>query len=254
MGCCRFRNYKHLVAVTKNGRFLDTSKFLASIGTYTTIPKAPQVKPIDSDRSPSTYLDMVHLDIAFGDCMLVGGFKYALIFVGRALHYNWCFGLKSLHHKDILVVFLAYHAKARHLAKQLCCDCNEKLFGSKICSFLHMNHSSIVASPAGYQYTNGLVKLHWKIMVHMSRAYSTEKQMSCLFWYYTFEHSARMMNMIPGKYCGKLALPFMLIHGVRPDPRTWLPLFSICYIHHKKDSNTSHSKNQAHTLNGIIIG
>jgi hypothetical protein len=64
----------------------------------------------------------------------------------------------------------------------------------------------------------------------------------------------QMMNMIPGKYCGKLALVFMLIHGVHSDPRTWLPFFLICYFHHKKDSNDPRSKNQAHKLDGIIIG
>jgi hypothetical protein len=63
-----------------------------------------------------------------------------------------------------------------------------------------------------------------------------------------------MMNMIPGKYKGKLASPFMLIHGVRPDPRTWLPLFSLCYFHHKKESDALRSNNQAHTLDGIVIG
>jgi hypothetical protein len=46
----------------------------------------------------------------------------------------------------------------------------------------------------------------------------------------------------------------MLVHGVRPDPRTWLPLFLLCYFHHEKDSVASHSKNQAHTLDGIVIG
>jgi hypothetical protein len=45
----------------------------------------------------------------------------------------------------------------------------------------------------------------------------------------------------------------MLVHGVRPDQRTWLSLFSLCYFHHKKDSDASSSKNQAHTLDGIVI-
>jgi hypothetical protein len=31
-------------------------------------------------------------------------------------------------------------------------------------------------------------------------------------------------------------------------------IFTLCYFHHKNDSNASHSKNQAHTLDGIIIG
>jgi hypothetical protein len=63
-----------------------------------------------------------------------------------------------------------------------------------------------------------------------------------------------MMNMIPGCYNNKLASLFMLVHGVRLDPRTWLPIFSLCYFHHEKDSDTSRSKNQAHTLDGIIPG
>jgi hypothetical protein len=64
--------------------------------------------------------------------------------------------------------------------------------------FLHSNHSSIAATPAGRQSANGLVESHWKIIVHMSRAYLTEKQMPRTFWYYAINHAALMMNMIPG--------------------------------------------------------
>ena len=251
-GCRRFRNYRHLIHTSKDGEFLDNGEFPVSLGAYTTIPKAPRGKLID--RLPSKYLDVVHIDIAFGDCMSVGGYKYALIFVDRATRYNWCFGLKSLHHDDIISAFLAFRAEAGNLARQFRCDCDEKLFGSHIRSFLHLERSSIVASPAGRQSANGLVESHWKIMVHMSRAYLTEKQMPRTFWYYAVKHAARMMNMVPGRYNKKLASPFMLVHGVRPDPRTWLPIFSLCYFHHEKDSDASRSKNQAHTLDGIILG
>ena len=251
-GCRRFRNYRHLIHTSKDGHFLDNGEFPVSLGAYTTIPKAPRGKLID--RLPSKYLDVVHIDIAFGDCMSVGGFKYALIFVDRATRFNWCFGLKSLHHDDIISAFLAFRAEAGNLARQFRCDCDEKLFGSHIRSFLHLERSSIVASPAGRQSANGLVESHWKIMVHMSRAYLTEKQMPRTFWYYAVKHAARMMNMVPGRYNKKLASPFMLVHGVRPDPRTWLPIFSLCYFHHEKDSDASRSKNQAHTLDGIILG
>jgi hypothetical protein len=91
-------------------------------------------------------------------------------------------------------------------------------------------------------------------MVHMSRAYLTEKQMPRTFWYFAVKHSARMMNMIPGKYCNKLASSFMLVHGKCPDTRTWLPLFFLCYFHHNKDSDASRSKHQAHTMDGIVVG
>ncbi len=66
----------------------------ASLGTYATIPKAPCGKAID--WLPAKYLDFVHVDIAFGDCVSVGGYKFALIFVDCTTRYNWSFGLKSL--------------------------------------------------------------------------------------------------------------------------------------------------------------
>ncbi len=135
-GCRRFRNYKHLIQSTKDGSFLDNQEFTISIGAYATIPKAPRGKPID--RTPSKYLDIVHINIAFGDCMSTGGYKYALIFVDRATRFNWCFGLKSLHHDNIIAGFLAFQAEAGSLACQFRCDCDEKLFGSHIRSFLHL--------------------------------------------------------------------------------------------------------------------
>jgi hypothetical protein len=80
------------------------------------------------------------------------------------------------------------------------------------------------------------------------------KHLPRMLWYYAIKHSVHMMNMIPGKYHGKLALPFMLAHGVHPDQRTWVPHFLLWYLHHKKDSNASFSKTQAHTMDGIILG
>ena len=137
--------------------------------------KASHGKAID--QLPIRYLDIVHVDITFGDCVSVGGYKFALIFADCATRYNWTFGLKSLQHNDIQAAFLAFCDKAGSLACQFRCNCDEKLFGSTVRSFLHSNNSSIVASPAGRQSSNGLVESHWKIMVHMSHAYLTKKQM-----------------------------------------------------------------------------
>ena len=67
-------------------RLLDNGEFPVSIGAYVTIPKAPWGKPLDC--TSSKYLDIVHVDITFGDCMSVGGYKYALIFVDRATRFN----------------------------------------------------------------------------------------------------------------------------------------------------------------------
>ncbi len=80
--------------------------------------------------------------------------------------------------------------------------------------YLIDNSSEIIAAPNGRHLSNGLVDLHWKVMVHMARAYLTEKQMPRMFWFFAITHAARMMNAIPYKVHGHLASPFLLVHGV----------------------------------------
>jgi hypothetical protein len=85
---------------SQDSKLINNGEFLTSLCSYTTIPKAPRGTTIDCHHSQ--YLNIVHVDIAFGDRASIKGFKYALIFVDRATHYNWTFGLKSLQHDDIL--------------------------------------------------------------------------------------------------------------------------------------------------------
>ncbi len=115
-GCHHFRNYQHIISTSNGGILTNTGKFPLSLGTYTTIPKAPCGKPIN--RILSKYLDIVYVNIAFGNCISIGGYKFALVFVDRATCYNWTFGLKSLQHGDIQSAFLAFCAEAGSLAHQ----------------------------------------------------------------------------------------------------------------------------------------
>jgi hypothetical protein len=115
-GCRHFHNYQYTISTSKDGTLLNSDKFPLYLGSYATILKAPRGKPFD--HLPSKYLDIVHVGIAFGDCVSVGGFKYTLIFVDQAPHYSWTFGLKFLQHSDILLAFLLFWDKAGSLARQ----------------------------------------------------------------------------------------------------------------------------------------
>jgi hypothetical protein len=114
MGRRKFKNYKHLLLVSHDGQLIDSGKFPPSLGSFATVPKGNKGKPID--KTLYLYLDVVHVDIAFGDCVLVGGFRYALILVDRATHYNWTFGLKDLSSVSILGAFPLFCASAGLLA------------------------------------------------------------------------------------------------------------------------------------------
>jgi hypothetical protein len=158
MGCHKFKNYKTLLWVSCNGEWIDGGKFPPSLRSFATIPKAKRGQPLDMRRY--LYLDAVHMDIAFGDCLLVGGYKYAFILVDRATRYNWTFGLKLLSLECILSALRLFWAATGSLARCFYCDCDAKLFGSAISEYLIDNNSKVVAAPAKRQLANGLVESH----------------------------------------------------------------------------------------------
>jgi hypothetical protein len=94
------------------------------------------------------YLDAVHMDIAFGDCLSVGGFRYALSLVDQATRYKWAFGLQSFLSDAILSAIRLFWAVAGSLARCFYCDCDRKLFGMAISEYLIDNHSKVVVAPA----------------------------------------------------------------------------------------------------------
>ena len=118
------------------------------------------------------------MDIAFGDGIAVGRYRYALIFVDRSTIYNWVFGLKYLQSANIVAAFSLFCSETGALAHSFCSDCDDKLFGSAVKQYLLPRNSDIIATAADRQSSNGLVEPHWKTMVHIFLVYPTEKQMA----------------------------------------------------------------------------
>jgi hypothetical protein len=127
----------------------------------------------------SCYLDVVHVNIAFWDCVAPSGYCHELIFFDQATRYNWVFCLKCLSSDWILLAFHLFWADVGLCVWCFWLDCDTKLFGTKIRKHLINSDSNIIAAVAGHQSANGygLVEWHWKMMVHMLPANLTKKQM-----------------------------------------------------------------------------
>jgi hypothetical protein len=116
LGCCRFWNYKHILQTNLDGQWIDGGEFPLALGSYATIPKARRGGAIDHGAH-SCFLDIVHLDIAFEDCVSVGGICYALLLVDCATCYNWEYGLKDLSADSILLALRNFKANAGSYAQ-----------------------------------------------------------------------------------------------------------------------------------------
>jgi hypothetical protein len=64
-----------------------------------------------------------------------------------------------------------------------------------------------------------------------------------------------MINQVPGRLGRTLTSPFELVHGVKPDARTWFELFSVGFFKHTaKRGEGANTKTQEMTLDGIAVG
>jgi hypothetical protein len=174
-GLSEIPNYGHILDVSRDGEWVNGGEFPMSLGSYATVLKAKRGTSLDC--TSYRFIDAVHIGIAFDDCVSVGGYRFALILNDPATRYNWSFGLKTLSSDCIILALCLFCAAAGSLACCFYCDFDPKLFGRAISDYLVNNSLKVAAAPAKRQSSNGLVESHWKVMVHMARAYLTKKQM-----------------------------------------------------------------------------
>jgi hypothetical protein len=250
-GCRCFKNQNHLIAASSNAQLIKSGELPPTLGDFATINNPAKGKPL---TTPCKYLDKVHLDIVFGDCLALGGYRYALVLVDVATRYCWVFGMQALTSNEIISALNSFTSLAGMVPRCFHSDFDQKLIGGKARKWILESGSGIIAAPSNRQSSNGLVERSWQTMVRMARAYITEKQVGREFWYFAIRHAAQMMNQVPGRLGRKLTSPFELVHGVKPNANTWFELFSVGYFPHYMDSNETKSKMQAQTMDGIAVG
>ncbi|KAL7525881.1 hypothetical protein ACHAXR_001202, partial [Thalassiosira sp. AJA248-18] len=194
------------------------------------------------------------MDIVFGDCVALGGYRFALLLVDVATRYCWIYGLTSTSSGEIVSALELFRADAGNVPKRFHADFDKKLIGGQALRWIVHNNSNIIAAPRKRQSSNGLAERTWQTIVKMARAYITEKQVGREFWYYAVRHAALMLNQVPGRLNRKLTTPFELVHNQKPQSETWFELFSVGYFGHDKDADGQRSKTQDQSLDGIAVG
>jgi hypothetical protein len=192
-GSRRFKNQNHLIAASSNAQLIKSGELPPTLGDFATINNPAKGKPLSQPRK---YLDKVHLDIVFGDCLALGGFRYAIVLVDVATRYCWVFGMQALTSNEIISALNSFTSIAGMVPKTFHSDFDQKLIGGKARKWILEAGSRIIAAPSNRQSSNGLVERSWQTMVRMARAYITEKQVGREFWYFAIRHAAQIIKYL----------------------------------------------------------
>ena len=126
--CCQFRNQDHLTAET-NASLVNSGIILSTIVSFATISNPSNVKPI---KKRHQYLDKVHMDIVFCDCVALGGHRYTLILVDLATRYLYIYWMSYLSSTSITSALDIFNSEAGQLPKRFHFNFNRKLIGGNV--------------------------------------------------------------------------------------------------------------------------
>ena len=171
-GCRQFHNQNHLNSAT-NESIVNSGLLPSTIGYFATITNPTKGKTINNRWH---YLDKVHMDIVFGDCVALGGHKYALLLVDVDTRYCWLYGMSSLSSTYITSPLEQSKEDSGRLPQWFYSDFDRKLMGGNSLWWILLNGSNIIAATARRQSLNGLVEHTWRTLIQMLRAFIAEKQ------------------------------------------------------------------------------
>jgi hypothetical protein len=234
-------------------KVIQTTTKTLELGDVANIKKSRRNKiPI---RRPRNFLDVVHMDIGFGDCTAVGGAKYCLLFVDRATRKHNLYALRSLSHTDIIDACEQYVTDMGNVPRRVLTDFDNKILEGPTATWFRENRIVLQAAPPRRQNQNGLVERAWETACNMARSYITDMRMPREYWYWALRHSFQVMDYLPVTVNGLSTTPFELVYGVKPDYRVLFRLFSTGFFRHPKDGTRTRSGiAEAQTLQGIAIG
>ena len=88
----------------------------------------------------------------------------------------------------------------------------------------------------------------------MARGWLNSALLPSQFWFYAIKRAVEVSNYLPIKSSGIITTPFELVHHVKPDIRTLIPMFSIAYIDKPLDNTSSRQSFHSQSLRVIVIG
>jgi transposase InsO family protein len=144
----------------------NTGEPAPTLGDFATIPKSP--RNTKGLPRPKRYLDSVHMDIGYGDCIGIGGFRYVLVLVDRCTRYCWVYGLTSITGASIVSALEEFALDAGSLPRCLYTDFDKRLIAGSARKWLATKQCRVVAAPSNRQNQNGLVERNWRTMVQMA--------------------------------------------------------------------------------------
>eukprot|EP00957_Ditylum_brightwellii_P197012 15009238-Ditylum_brightwellii.AAC.1 len=214
---------------------------------------------------PSTFGEVVHLDIVYRSGTAIGGYRYALWLVDRATQFVFQYPLKSLKEEELIcAIHLFCRDCGGKLPARMIADQDFKLIGGKMAEFLEetawkeeiqREQCSVSGAPTGRQNQNDLAEIKWKHVMNMVRNWLTSNYLPKKFWYFALRAAAQVSNYMPIQADdGTWTTPCEQVYGTKPDWCNLVPIFSLAYVKRNRNAGGYRATTDSQSIKAICVG
>ena len=206
-------------------------------------------------------LEVVGMDIGYGDGTSVGGHKYVLVLVDQCTSTSFLYGMHGSSGADVCEALWKFFIDAGGFPKIIQCDFDTRLIGGKAAALLRTHGTRIRAAPPYRQDKNGLVERRWQSLTKMARSFLTEAKLPKKFWYWALREASLRSNILPVTQHiddptdpDYMTTPFFEFYCVKPDYRILFPFGAIGAFRRVRDGNHKRTNFESQCLLGIALG
>ena len=123
---------------------IDNENEVPSIGKLVNRKRGKRCRKGDRATVP---LEVVGMDIGYGDDVSVGGYKYVLILVDQCTRQSFVYGMQGSSGSDVSEALWRFFVDAGSFPKTLQCDFDSRIISGKAASLLRSHGTHIRAAP-----------------------------------------------------------------------------------------------------------
>ena len=128
-------------------------------------------------------LEVVGMDIGYGEGTAYGGSKYVLVLVDQCTSNSFVYGMQGSSGADVCEALWKFFIDAGGFPKTIQCDFDPRLIGGKAAALLRTHGTRVRAAPPRRQDKNGLVERRWQSLVKMARSFLADAKLPKEFWF-----------------------------------------------------------------------
>ena len=130
---------------------------LPTLGEIANRPKGKRGKKLKHRNQP---LQLVGMDIGYGNGTSPGGVNYMLILVDAEIGHMWIYGLHGTTEEDVMTALWRFFLDAGRSPRTIQCNFDKRFLGKKVSRLLMSHGIKVKAVQPYWQSQNGLVESH----------------------------------------------------------------------------------------------